>query len=61
MITAYAILATFFLGVFVRHNLTELLERYRALKLRRKVRRDIEALQKTVETKLKRPQAPTVL
>lgn len=46
MITAYAIIATFFLGMFVRHNLKELHARYREMMLSRKIRRDINKLQK---------------
>lgn len=44
MLTVYAIIATFFLGMFVRHNSKEIHQCYRAAKLSRKVRRDINKL-----------------
>ena len=55
--TIYAIVATFFLGAFVRHNFHEMRAAHRLHRLDKKVKRDMAALQKKAEENAKKDQA----
>lgn len=60
MITVYAIVATFFLGAFTRHNWQEFVTSYKEKMSTRKFRREMDRAQKkreAAEAKTKQPAA----